>query len=278
MNVLYALVTLLPLWFFACYLRAKQTGDADLGKRGVITASGHAARVFWSNAAFLVPLAVVVGGLGQVVSLQASELARDWAAQGTGSGPGRQQALLVASELTWQLVWCAWNCVFGAFSAAATLYFWQCEERKQPADAYAAINFALNRFSRVLPAHAKAFLFITLGNFIIVPGIWFGLQYAFVDAIATFDYEEKAPLSRSQRLVQPRLRTIGTVFLPIFFFWWFPGQFLHFELQGRGVEWIAAAGAIEVMVYQLIDLTMVQLYLDRFRKPSTTPVAAPVAS
>jgi hypothetical protein len=181
---------------------------------------------------------------------------------------------LLMSQLPQLAVLTAWGCVVGAFAAAAALYMWVQHEKKLPSTVYGGINYGLNRFSRVFGPHARAFFIVQLGNVVIVPGILFGLQYAFVDAIATLDQAEKDPLARSRKLTAGRRGTLFRTFA-IFLIWWLPFQLLiTFQLQGMGPLELALGGTIDHLVLLLIDLCMVQYYLDLFRKPAAAAPAA----
>jgi len=83
----------------------------------------------------------------------------------------------------------------------------------QSPSVYGGINFAMNRYRNLLIPHAVAWLSIWMGMIIIVPGILFLLQYAFVDAVACTE-KEGGPLSRSKRLTRGRRRTLFFIMLP----------------------------------------------------------------
>jgi hypothetical protein len=122
----------------------------------------------------------------------------------------------------------------------------------------------------------RALVIVQLGLIVIVPGILFGLQYAFVDAIATLDQVEKDPLARSRKLTSGRRGTLFRTFA-VFLVWWIPFQLAGvYYLQGVGTWALAAGGVIDHLVLLTLDLCMVQYYLDLFRKP-TTQAAEPVA-
>jgi hypothetical protein len=189
------------------------------------------------------------------------------AAQGRGA--------LLMSQLPQLVVLTIWGCFVGAFAAAAGLYMWVQHEKGLPSTVYGGLNYGLNRFKRVLGPHARAFFIVQLGNVVIVPGILFGLQYAFVDAIATLDQAEPDPLARSRKLTAGRRGTLFRTFA-LFLVWWLPFQLvITFYLQGMGALELAIGGTIDHLVLLLVDLCMVQYYLDLFRKPTA---AATVAS
>jgi len=101
----------------------------------------------------------------------------------------------------------------GPLFAAMAIYVGRCYTAQREASLYKAVNFALSRYRRLVFPHMAAELSIQLGMIILVPGILFQLQYAFVDSIACFE-EEKHPLSRSKRLTRGRRQSIFWLFFP----------------------------------------------------------------
>jgi hypothetical protein len=230
---------------------------------GMWTVVGNAFRVLFANFHIALFLAVVTGGLGAVLADLASDIMVDVL------HPAKGQPILAVTQLSALPIQAIWGSTVGAWAAAAGIYLWVQRERKQSANLYDAINFGLNRFPRVFPAHAKAFIAVLLGMIVAVPGILFGLQYAYVDAIATLDKDEPNPLTRSRKLTASRRRTIFFTFC-LFLPWWIPfdvGASLYLLDQSR--LWWFVGGTIDHLVLLTIDLIMVQYYLDMFRKPAT---------
>lgn len=232
----------------------------------------HSLKIVLRNLHIALLLAVVNGGIGAVLMDIVSKMALDLA-----DPEGRQQTLIV-SELSQSFVLWAWNCTVGAWAAAAGIYLWVQHEKGRPATLYDAVNYGLSRYRRVVGPHARAYLAVAIGSIVIVPGILFGLQYAFVDAIATLDTVEKDPLARSRKLTRDRRGTIFRTFAA-FVVWWLPFQMIgRFQLQGMGTFAYALGGVMDHFVLLLIELCMVQYYLDLFRKPASAAPAAPQVS
>ncbi len=229
--------------------------------------------VLFRNFGIALLIAVILGGVGWAIADRAGALAVELGNPTTG------QQRLVYSQITQTIVLTIWGCIVGAWAAPTTLYLWVQHEKGKATSLYEAVNYGLNRFARVLPAHARAVFIIQLGIIVIVPGILFGLQYAFVDAIATLDTQEKDPLARSRKLTAGRRGTLFRTFA-VFLLWWAPTQLGGFlALQEMGWWAVALAGIVDALVLILIDLCMVQYYLDLFRKPaSSTAAAAPAPS
>lgn len=228
----------------------------------------NALNVFFSNFHIALFIALVCGGAGFAVT----HWMGDEVARATGfSG----QSLLVVSTLTQAVLSCFWALGVGAWAAAAQIYLWVQREKNQPATLAGSINFGLNRLGRVAKAHFYAYSLVVLGNVVIVPGIIFGLQYAFVDAIATLDPLEQHPLSRSARLTSLKRGAIFKTMLVFALLWWVPDQLALVFLVPSMASWADVAfGTVDHLVLILVDLCMVQYYLDMFRRPVEPPADA----
>ncbi len=240
-----------------------------MNRIGIAQVLRNAFQVLFKNLAIVLVIAIVMGGVGWAIADVIGGLALEIWKPATG-----QQAMVISQVA--QTIWLTiWGCFVGSWAAPATLYLWVQHEKKRPTNLYEAVNFGLNRWSRVFPAHARALFIVQLGIIVIVPGILFGLQYAFVDAIATLDNEEKDPLARSRKLTSGRRGTIFRTFA-VFLLWWAPTQLGgFFWLQGLGTWALALGGVVDALVLIAIDLCMVQYYLDLFRKPAAAPATVP---
>lgn len=233
-----------------------------MNRIGIGKVLANAFGVLFRNFGIALVLASVLGGVGWILADLAGSAVVDWAQPTTG------QQRLIYSEIPKSIVLTLWGCLVGAWVAPATLYLWVQHEKGRPTSLYEAVNYGLNRYSRVVGPHARALFVVQLGMVVIVPGILFGLQYAFVDAIATLDAAEKQPLKRSSRLTSSRRGTLFRTFA-VFLPWWAPMQAGGFiALQDYGMLVVAAAGVIDALVIIVLDLCMVQFYLDMFRKPA----------
>lgn len=246
-----------------------------MNRIGIGTVLKNAFGVTLRNLGTVLFIALILGGLGWFLADFVGSLVVEYAKPTTG-----QQKLLY-SEIPKTIVLTIWGCLVGSWAAPATLYLWVQQEKGRPTSLYEAVNYGLNRYKRVLGPHSRALFIVQLGLVVIVPGILFGLQYAFVDAIATLDTEEKDPLGRSRRLTAARRGTIFRTFA-VFLVWWAPMQLGGFiALQEYGVLPVLAAGVLDALVLIVLDLCMVQYYLDLFRKPAaqaSAPDAGAVAS
>lgn len=241
-----------------------------MDRPSVLTIVRNALRVMTRSFHIALFIAMVTGGLSAVIvsAAMSGYIPKPGAAE-------KQQALFVF-VIGSTLVAGAWGSVVGAWAAPAQIYLWVMEEKRKAPSLYDAINYGLNRFGRVLKPHAAAFWLIALGNIIVVPAILFGLQFAFVDAIATLDKEENHPLARSRRLASFRRGTVFRVFLCALP-WWIAYQlFVSFYAMGEAWYIQFVAGTFDHLVLIFLDLCLVQVYLDLFRKREAEP-AQPTA-
>jgi len=87
-----------------------------------------------------------------------------------------------------------------------------------------AINFISKRYKSVFVPYLLAMLSIQVGMLIVIPGIMFMMQYAFVDSVATLE-KEKHVLTRSKRLTKSRRKSLVMLILP-------------FVLLGQGMQFV----------------------------------------
>lgn len=159
--------------------------------------------------------------------------------------------------------------IFGPIFAAVAIFV----ARATPGSSslYGALNFALNRYGRMFVPHLSAQLSIGIGMAIVLPGILFFLQYAFVDAIASLE-KEKWPLSRSKKLTKGRRRTLFLLVLPYVVI-----------MQGWILVdlWALKMGLLPLVLAELVvrlytfalAIACYELYVDR-----VTPKAVPAAA
>lgn len=247
-------------------------GGPDPERVPVTQVVSRAFQVFFANLHIALFIAAITGGVGFVLT----DAAGISIVEGMGLSDPKMQ--LIASTFVQMGLLVMWAGLLGAWAAPAQIYLWVQREKNLPATLSGAINYGLNRWSRVAGPHFLAYLAIQLGNVIIVPGIIFGLQYAFVDAIATLDAVEKRPLARSARLTSIRRRAILGTMVVFLLGWWLWFQLgLVFFLPAMPVWGKFALGTVDHLVLILVDLCMVQLYLDLFRKAAPEPAEAPAA-
>lgn len=228
----------------------------------------NALRVFFANLFIVLVISLITGGIGALIADGVTGAVFEYIeGHSAASDPIRQgQMMLVAAQIVALLAMTIWGGVVGAWSAPATIYLWVQEYNKKPATLSGAINYGIDRFPDVLKAHFLAYAAVMLGQIIILPTIVFGLQYSFVDAIATLKPGEAGVLSLSSRLTLGRRGQIFRTFL-LGMLWWVPWQlFGTFYAQDSGWYVMFAGGVIDYAVLAFFDLVMVQYYLSLYQK------------
>ena len=191
--------------------------------------------------------------------------------------------------------------LLGPIIAAMSIYVARAWSKGEEGSFSRALNFALNRYGRMIKWHAIGWLCIHFGLALIcVPGILFLGMYAFVDPVLCLE-KEAWPLARSKELTRGRRRTIFLTALP----WLLLSQIVpmleYFGMVPQLVQRLglvpqkmSASGVpvtdlralelstevgfvvLDTMIYLLIIWTFMcftMIYEDR-----TTPVSKPTAS
>ena len=123
-----------------------------------------------------------------------------------------------------------------------------------------ALNFALKRYGSVFLPYLLAMLSIQIGMIIIIPGVMFMMQYAYVDAVATLEKEAHV-LSRSKLLTKSRRKSLIILILPYILL----GQVIQFVEFGyaESKEILIAANAVYEGLLLIIMATFYMLYHER---------------
>ncbi|MFT4978210.1 MAG: hypothetical protein ACI8S6_004118 [Myxococcota bacterium] len=179
-----------------------------------------------------------------------------------GQLPGQED--LIAVLLPWAGATLGLEIILGPIVAACAVYVGQAAATGGAVSLYKAVNFALSRYRRVFLPHLAAQLSIQLGLIIIIPGVLFQMQYAFVDSVACLE-DEAAPLNRSKRLTRGRRRSVFFLFLP----WLMLSQFIIFaDLWALGQSEFALFGvkATAFLIYFTMQVGFFFLYEERTRQ------------
>ncbi len=103
--------------------------------------------------------------------------------------------------------------LLGPLFAATAVYLGRAYASNTPASFYGAINFSISKYGRLFVPFLIAQLSIQLGMIIVIPGVLFMMQYAFVDSIACLEKEE-AIITRSRKMTRGLRGTMLGFILP----------------------------------------------------------------
>lgn len=129
--------------------------------------------------------------------------------------------------------------LIGPLIAALAVVISRAKALKKKVKAGTAINFALNRYTKIFFPYLIAQLSIQIGMIIIIPGIMFLMQYAFVDSVAALE-DQKHVLTRSKKLTRPRRKSLLLLIIP-------------YVLLGQAVQFIELFSAHDPMRLFLIN-------------------------
>lgn len=216
-----------------------------------------AVSLFARNATTTIPLAVFFGGLGHLLLWQVGTTA-------AAVQPWGVQAQFAASEVAKALFLLIFGVVALPLPWAACIYLHRrVNAEGKPATLSGAVNYGIDRYRKVFWPHAAAFITISLGMLIIVPGVVFGTWYAFVDPIAATDAKALRPLKRSQRLTAGVRGRIVRAWLP-YAIWYAPAYLLLiYQAEASGAVATLVFGSFDFAFLMVMELVMVAMYDER---------------
>lgn len=185
-------------------------GRMAKNQQSTLSVAIRATKALLSNLHIVLPLAFFAG---VVVSLLDIGVAQVLAPKALTGQLGANQSELVGLMLGWWGVVIAVEILLGPLLVAMVIYAARCYTHGQKAGFVKALNFGLARYKHIFAWHAGAWLTIQLGMIVLVPGILFLLQYAFVDAVLVLE-KERWPLARSAKLTKKRRGRIFMLVLP----------------------------------------------------------------
>ena len=169
-------------------------------------------------------------------------------------------------------VYLAVEILLGPLLAAMSIYIGRAHTHGASAPFSKSLNFALNRYKRMLKWHAIAWITIHFGLALIcIPGLFFVVIYAFVDPVLCLE-KEPWPLARSKKLTRGRRRTIFLCFLP----WLLLSQ----VAQGLELFGIVQGMAQYIGVNTILYVTLIWTYMCFYMvyEDRTTPKKKPATS
>ncbi len=126
-----------------------------------------------------------------------------------------------------------------------------------------SFNYALNAFPRLFKPFALAQLIIFVGSLVYIPGILYGLFYAFVAPVVLLDPGVKKVLRRSTRLTRGRRGRIFRTYLLFFPYWGALALFGPLVLPNMHFGIAYAAWTLNALVWFVIVMAVLQLYIER---------------
>ena len=225
-------------------------------RASLITILGRAFGRTFSNLGVLLPWAMLMGGVGHVLMSQAAQhLAPRFAQTSTTE--------FIASEIIKLVVSLFLGVLLVPLVDAITIYVWRETDKGRSPTLYAATNWGIVRYARMFKPHMYSYLAIAIGMQVVIPGVLYALQYAFVDAIAATDDNAQKPLARSQKLTQGRRSRIARAWLP--YALWYPAYYFVFGFwaDGQGVWAVFTFGVVDVLLLMAMEMVMFALYEER---------------
>jgi len=229
---------------------AKQSSVLNIATRALSTVGKGVGIVF--------PLAIIYGILLTALDLVAYSMF------GPKGGDVSGQQDLVGVLLAWTANALAVEIILGPLFVACAVYLGRAVTTGVKPGIYKAVNFALSRYSRMFVPHLAAQLSIQLGMIIVIPGVLFQMQYAFVDSVAALE-DEAAPLNRSKRLTRGRRRSIFLLFLP----WLLLSQLIVFAdlwAMGQSELYLFGVKVAVFLIYFTMQVSFFLLYDERTRQ------------
>ena len=189
---------------------------------------------------------------------------------GVAQSAGDANMELVKVSLGWLGTALVHQIFFGPIFVATAIYL---ARGAGPANLYGALNFALNRYRRLFPWHAAAAILISAGMLVILPGVIYTLNYAFVDSICCIE-DERWPLSRSTKLTRGRRQRIFFLFLP-YFIYLQVAMIGYLQLLKIGWYYVAAMHFATYALLFLYAIVMYVMYEERTSKTKAGPELQP---
>jgi len=230
---------------------------------GLLSLLVKAARRTIADLPALMPYILVLGGGGHLLMWKLGPLVVPW------SHPDPQIDLFLWA-LGEALVLMVWACIAFPLLAAASIYCWKQREEGLPlATIQTSWKFAKSRYRYMVGPHAKAYIAITLGMMVLIPGVVYGLWFAFVDPITATDDRSKRPLDRSRKLTRGRRGQLVRAWLP-YAIWSIPVSalppYLPRIMEAVGPLAVVAFGVVEMFLLVIMKMTMYGMYEQRIKE------------
>ena len=222
---------------------------------------GQGFTVLFSNLLIFLPVLAVVGFIDSKILHGALAIQGLDPSQSILSGTDPDaQAKLLSLAFTHMGLMLTSKAIIGPALSILVVIYARSTILKQDLSAGKAFNFLLKRYPKVFIPYLLAMLSIQIGSIILIPGIFFMMQFAFVDSVATLE-QEKHVLSRSTRLTRTRRHTLVLLIVPYLLL----GQFIQLGEFAYSANLVALMGinmAYETLLILLLS-TFYSLYHER---------------
>jgi len=202
-------------------------------KKNISSFISAAISTFFSNAMLFIPLILFLGVLDTLLFHGALKLNNVEDAKNLMSN----QSVLIKMSFTYLGLMITSKAIIGPFISILVVVFSRATAMESNLSVGKAVNFAIKRYTKVFFPFLIALLSIQIGMIIIIPGIMFMMQYAFVDSVASLE-EEPHVLSRSKKLTKTRRKSLVILIIP-------------YVLLGQGVqlaEFIYSAEPVKLLL------------------------------
>lgn len=156
-----------------------------------------------------------------------------------------------------------WDLVVKTLAVAATIRVFMLAAEGKPAAMGDVLNYAVNAFPRLFKPFAIAQLIIFIGSLVYIPGILYGLFYAFVAPVVLLDPGVRRVLHRSTRLTRGRRGRIFRTYLLFFPYWGTLALLGPLVLPNMHFGIAYAAWTLNALVWFVIVMAVLQFYIER---------------
>jgi len=156
-----------------------------------------------------------------------------------------------------------WDLVIKTLAVAAAIRVFMQATAGRPVSMNDAFSYAFANFGRLFKPFAVAQLIIFVGSLVYIPGILYGLFYAFVAPVVLLDPGVKRVLRRSTRLTRGRRGRIFRTYLLFFPLWGTLALLGPLVLPNLHFGLAYAAWTLNALVWFVIVMAVLQLYVER---------------
>ena len=156
-----------------------------------------------------------------------------------------------------------WDLVVKTLAVAAVIQVFLRASEGKPVTMTNTFSYALSASPRLFKPFALAQLIIFVGSLVYIPGILYGLFYAFVAPVVLLDPGVKGVLRRSTRLTRGRRGRIFRIYLLFFPIWGALALLGPLMLPNMHFVIAYAAWTLNALVWFVIVMAVLQLYVER---------------